>query len=389
MSARSTCRTIAATVVLLATGASACNAILGNEPRILEVADASQTDQVTPDSGADAGECSADLSRDPANCGACGHDCLGGACQDGACQPFELASGLPQPSWLLEQDGVLYWVNGDGTVRACPARGCDGTPRVVMKIVAQNPALSGLDVRSGIAYVAGYYTQAIHTCPVTGCGSPTTLVANLQYPVSVRRDGTHVFWIDAYRAAVSRCALPSCSGGAVTIATGSPAWTALAMDEQTLYWLGAGNPPDYSRALLMRAPKDQTDAGPEVLADNLPRPYRMVVRGPTLYMTLAGAPPPDGGLPTDGRVVKRALSSGLELPLATGQAQPAGIALDATDVYWATWGDGAIRRCAIAGCSGAPTTLATGQNQPMGPVVTDAAIYWTEYLGGTVKGLAK
>jgi hypothetical protein len=32
---------------------------------------------------------------DAANCGSCGHDCQGGACQSAMCQPVTLASGLP------------------------------------------------------------------------------------------------------------------------------------------------------------------------------------------------------------------------------------------------------------------------------------------------------
>src|SRR5262245_28739027 len=36
--------------------------------------------------------CVADLKADPANCGACGHSCLGGACAGGVCRPVVLAS---------------------------------------------------------------------------------------------------------------------------------------------------------------------------------------------------------------------------------------------------------------------------------------------------------
>ena len=43
---------------------------------------------------------------------------------------------------------------------------------------------------------------------------------------------------------------------------------------------------------------------------------------------------------------------------------PTDIAVDSTNVYWIT-GAGAVRKCAVAGCSGAPTTLADG----LGPLV--------------------
>src|SRR5437764_9527129 len=34
--------------------------------------------------------CSADVHVDPRNCGSCGHDCHGGACAAGVCQPVTL-----------------------------------------------------------------------------------------------------------------------------------------------------------------------------------------------------------------------------------------------------------------------------------------------------------
>ena len=38
-----------------------------------------------------AGGCSASLETDPKNCGACGHDCLGGKCEGAICRPFSVA----------------------------------------------------------------------------------------------------------------------------------------------------------------------------------------------------------------------------------------------------------------------------------------------------------
>jgi hypothetical protein len=378
-----------AAVGLVASGA-ACNAILGNEERFLDDRDggAPGADVGDEASTADAPACIADLSRDPRHCGACGHDCLAGACEEGICQPFVLATDLPQPAHLVVEGGVLYWTNGDGTVRSCPTAGCNGAPKIVMTVVTGNPSLSGIAVSGGTVFVSGYYSQQIHTCPVEGCSRPTSLASNLQYPVSVKVDGVNAFWIDADRASVARCPLPSCAGGPITLATGPAAWRSLSLDDQRAYWLAAGPVPNYSRAILYRADKDQIDGGPAKVADELPGATGILVKGSTLYMTLDG-PLPDSGLPRDGRVVKLALRTNLQFPLATGQGQPRGLALDEINVYWTTWGDGSIRRCAIAGCNDEPTTLVTGQNQPVGPAVTGDAIYWTENLGGTLKGLAK
>jgi hypothetical protein len=42
----------------------------------------------------------ADLQTDPQNCGACAHDCFGGACDAGVCQPVVLTTGQPDILFL-------------------------------------------------------------------------------------------------------------------------------------------------------------------------------------------------------------------------------------------------------------------------------------------------
>src|SRR5689334_1051610 len=47
------------------------------------------------DSGVDATPCSTDLETDPANCGACGHDCQGGGCFESMCVPTVFLANEP------------------------------------------------------------------------------------------------------------------------------------------------------------------------------------------------------------------------------------------------------------------------------------------------------
>ncbi|MFO0548245.1 MAG: DUF5050 domain-containing protein [Polyangiaceae bacterium] len=78
--------------------------------------------------GAGGGDC-VDLLHDEHNCGACGHDCLGGACDTGQCQPF-VVSTTPSASALSAikcdpgPDGEVYWSRLDeGAVFRVPKSG--------------------------------------------------------------------------------------------------------------------------------------------------------------------------------------------------------------------------------------------------------------------------
>lgn len=85
--------------------------------------------------------------------------------------------------------------------------------------------------------------------------------------------------------------------------------------------------------------------------------------------------PTDGAAPPDARDNMDAGTSGAVV-LASGQNKPSGIALSATDVYWATQ-DGTILRCAKTGCGqSAPVVVASGQGAPLGLARSGSVLYW-------------
>jgi hypothetical protein len=56
----------------------------------------------------------ASVDSDPVNCGRCGHDCLGGTCAAGQCQPVVLMERQPfapgfSGRWLATDGASLYW----------------------------------------------------------------------------------------------------------------------------------------------------------------------------------------------------------------------------------------------------------------------------------------
>ena len=63
------------------------------------------------------------------------------------------------------------------------------------------------------------------------------------------------------------------------------------------------------------------------------------------------------------------------------------MALDATHVYWTSFGNGTVNRAPKAG--GEVVVLANGQNQPYDVTVDATHVYWTTLAGGTVMRVPK
>lgn len=78
--------------------------------------------------------------------------------------------------------------------------------------------------------------------------------------------------------------------------------------------------------------------------------------------------------------------------LATGQAYPIDLAVDAAYVYWTIWGtsaqnynDGEIRKCAIGGCSNRPITLAKSSGEPTSIAVDSTDFYFGNHSGHSIE----
>ena len=78
------------------------------------------TDAGGPDACIDA-----DITTDPLHCGACFHDCLGGACTFGKCSPVTIVANLPPSGTVTVAKGKLY-VGIPGTIRQYNLDGTSG-----------------------------------------------------------------------------------------------------------------------------------------------------------------------------------------------------------------------------------------------------------------------
>jgi hypothetical protein len=91
-----------------------------------------------PDDSVDqCGEACISLATDPQNCGACGRDCLGGACVAGVCQPVVLGSEFTSPSAAALSATHVYFregAQGAGRILRIPKAG--GNAEVVAQGVS-------------------------------------------------------------------------------------------------------------------------------------------------------------------------------------------------------------------------------------------------------------
>lgn len=92
-------------VIALAATASACG---GPTSESAPAAEDAGTDVAAADTPAEPTCPGADLQKDARNCGRCGHDCLGGACEAGDCEPYVFADGLVTPIALSVTKDAVY-----------------------------------------------------------------------------------------------------------------------------------------------------------------------------------------------------------------------------------------------------------------------------------------
>jgi hypothetical protein len=262
--------------------------------------------------------------NDPANCGACGHGCLGGACFTQACQPATLAGGQSFPNGIAVDATSTYWSdiatgNHDGSIMKC----------------------------------------AIADCP----GTLTTLASNIYFVGGVAVDATNVYW--ASMDGVFRCAIAGCGGTPTLLSNVVNALTTgpIVVDATNAYWTKD------SGGTVMQCPLGNCNAGLKVIASTQAAPLGIAVSVTDVYFTTFDA------------VMRVPIGGGAPVMVApeTGN-RPWGITLDAANAYWALQGGaGGVHECTLGGCA-APKGLSTDSSS--WSVVVDATnAYWTDFSG--------
>jgi hypothetical protein len=343
----------------------------GNNPPPPEASDSCTTQGLT----ACGGTCT-DTSSDPHSCGACGHDCQGGACSGGLCATIVLSSQFVPPGRLTMDSKNVYWTNADGTVRAAPIAGGSTTT------LAQ-----GLTQPTGVAVDAQdvYATSMdgrIVSAPLAGsdAGALTTLATAQPNPYALTVDATDVYWSNvatgAGNGSIMACAKSGCGGAPATLASGIHVQYpyGIVAAGGALYWTSFNFGGELNRVPTTGG------GGMTTVGNNLGYPYEVAFAGSTLLTVLYGQ---------GGGVATVPSAGGAATHIVGGQSFPTEGTTDGTSAYWtltvpSQQGGATLLKCALS-LGALPQVLATGV-QPAGSVVVDATwVYWLSNDGTVLK----
>lgn len=312
----------------------------------------------------------ADLQNDGKNCGICAHECLGAACSHGLCAPATIASGQGAAVALAIDDARAYWTDEVGGAVMTALKG-GGMLAVIAagqtsphRIAAHGNTLFWSNTAPGKlgtwrASTTGAWKVQITNDPTprgiaaddTGVfwvvqGNPQATLLRAKFDGSgvnilttqpafaeeIALDATHVY-ITSPTAGVISAVKKSGSGLTSLVTSGKP--LGLAVDDLHVYWT------DADAGTVARV--DKAGVSIEVLATGQAHPTRITVDAESVYWTNEGDP---GCVAVTGSVMKRAKSGGAAVVVAAAQRCARGIAVDGQYVYWTSLGAAAIQRVA-------------------------------------------
>jgi hypothetical protein len=318
-----------------------------------------------------------DLNSNDKHCGACDHNCQGGACTAGQCQPVVLASGLQSATDLAVDTSNVYWTHWSSNFGGVFSVPITGGPMKTLASINDSFAIATDGTR---VYVTQHLTSgSVFSIPVAG-GNPLILASGQGRPVSIAVDGGWAYFANQWTGNISKALLDGTLTKVFASAQSAP--PGVATDGSYVYWTcGCLS----TSSGVSRAPVG--GGTPAVLAVNQAFPLALTTDANNVYWTNQGTTKMG-----DGSVMMISKSGAPLVTLADKQNVPTHIAVDAQNVYWTNKvAGGSVMAAPIGG--GTPVTLAAGQSYPSGIAVDATSVYWTNagtgQNDGSVMKLAK
>jgi hypothetical protein len=335
------------------------------------------------DGGHDVQACTSDAATDPHNCGACGHDCGGGACEGGRCQAYAIVTGNDGPYGIAVNKGIVYFTSIDDTVEQCTGDDCMNT-LTQMTSGQQFPRKITTDTTNAYWTNEGFTEEGgmsggIATCGLSGCagGVATILWTDEFGPTDLAVDSTSIYWTVGFTGLVHSCPTGGCGSAPKNLASVATPTSGAAVDATSFYFTEPklGN--------IIKCPLSGCGDAPLPFASGQGTPMEVDVTQGVLYWS-------------NGTAIMSCPTSdctGAATTFAANQTAAQPLAHDETNLYWAlTTSSGKILSCPLstggATCTSV-TVLADGQGNPAAIAVDDTAIYWTNSVAGTVMRLVK
>jgi hypothetical protein len=296
----------------------------------------------------------------------------GGAGGAPPCAGCTAVASLPldsAPYGLAVDANNVYWTNS-GSHEVMQANADGSSPLVLAKM--QNTPYA-VHLAGGFVYWTSYSVEGVMRKTPIGGGAITSLVdapATRDFAVGT----THIWWTrepdDVQRIPIEGGAEDA---GTVDLLTNNPLTNGITADATSIYWVNRQD------GYIKRADHDFAFETPLASGDI---PWHIEVDETSIYWT------EQGSSPGTGKVMKASKVDGSKgVTIASNQAGPQGLALDATSVYWANKEDGTIHKAPLAG--GADVVIAAGQLAPANVVVSATHVYWTDPKADLVVRIAK
>lgn len=393
-------------VALGSVSVAGCQLILGIDPNVaildggLDATPASDAPaDVPPDAPVDAADAATDtsvdalpdappcnpatLDHDTYNCGACGHDCLGGACTSGVCQPVVLATASSGTLTTIASDATfVFWATDDGHVGRV---GKDGSnPH---NIIAASNGIVGLAIDATRVYYSSFAGGWVLAAAKDGSnpGQQIALGQSNVGPLAV--NGVAAFW-STWNSSDSGIMRRVLDGGAPALVWGGRTTapcpcpiSSVATDDIDVYWVQ-----DYTSTIL-QGRGDGTGATME-LAGECYNVELLALDDAGVYFTGSNGPSLAVMRVNKGDSRGSSCFAPSMTTLAVDDAGTYGIAVAGGYSTWTTHTTPGAVRVVPTTPPFTARTLASAQALPGAITSDDHAAYWVNEGDGTVMKVA-